>query len=571
MEGALTLTTHATAALLLDPDADALAALAARARGRSGPLSPAALARHVLAVTPGAGAEVRSAALEALCRRAASALARPRPSVRPDGPAGSGRFLVQGPDGGRRYRAWLFSVEPLQGSCDCKDFARASLGLCKHLFAALAHLERAPDHAPRTQAARPPPLRWSPLRPLTGLGDWLARVELRTARAPAGAGLSELDARRWFAPASRGRRALKDSFPGQPERRLELVQALRRLGAEPALDTLLEAEETALLRSRADGWTPQALDAALEGLLLPLSPFQRAGVARFLTRGRLVLADESGLGKTAQAIAACHALFTAGKVERGLVLAPASHTAFWLGEWARFSDVPVAVVEGPLEARAHAFAMKRGFLIASEEQMLRDLPLMQRFVPGIVVLDEAQPLESGEPRHRALVKQLKPARRLVLTSAPVEERVAELASLVQWVDDHALEPRWRLGPLDAVTLRERVAPCLLRRTRAQVEGQLPAADPGAAPGLSPVAVEAELEAAPLGELALRFPPAASAQGERVGLAALAPLLAQATVRPLEGGRVALELPAPAAAALAQLFAGLAQALGQPEGGSRPGG
>jgi superfamily II DNA or RNA helicase len=475
---------NTTAALFPEPDAEALAVLTAHAHHRSGPLSPEVLARHLVSVTPGADFDVRSAALEALCRRVESALAKPRLTVRPDGKTGNGRFLVQSPDGGRCYRAWVLSLDPVEGSCDCKDFARASLGLCKHLLAALAHLEKAPGHAPRAQAARTQPLRWSPVRPLSGPGDWLARVEL----CAHGQGPGEFELRRWFGPPAHGWRALKDSFPGAPKHRLELVRALRQLGCAPALFTLLETEEATLLRARADGWTPEGIDEALKGLKRPLYPYQREGVARFLASGRLLLADDMGLGKTAQAIAACHALFTAGKVERGLILTPASLKAQWLREWAQFSDVPVAVVDGPPPTRARAFELKKGFLIANYEQVLRDLPLMQRFVPGIVVLDEAQRIKNWETRTSALVKQLRPTRRLILTGTPMENRLGELASLVEWVDDQALEPKWRLGPAHALTqdgthevagaknldtLRARLAPCLLRRTREAVLEQLP--------------------------------------------------------------------------------------------------
>jgi hypothetical protein len=61
--------------------------------------------------------------------------------------------------------------------------------------------------------------------------------------------------------------------------------------------------------------------------------------------------------------------------------------------------------------------------------------------------------------------------------------------LVEWVDDHALEPKWRLAawhttPLDGKaeiggarnldTLRTRLAPCMVRRVRHEVLSQLPA-------------------------------------------------------------------------------------------------
>src|SRR5205823_738288 len=86
------------------------------------------------------------------------------------------------------------------------------------------------------------------------------------------------------------------------------------------------------------------------------------------------------------------------------------------------------------------------------------------------------------------VKRLAPQWRLVLSGTPLENRLTELASLMDWVDDFALEPKWRLAPWHAIhsdgthdvvgarnldTLRERLAPSSLRRVRKEVLSQLP--------------------------------------------------------------------------------------------------
>ena len=87
------------------------------------------------------------------------------------------------------------------------------------------------------------------------------------------------------------------------------------------------------------------------------------------------------------------------------------------------------------------------------------------------------------------MKRLEPPYRLVLTGTPMENRLDELASIVEWVDDFALEPKWRLAawhttPVDGKaeiggarnldTLRRRLATCMLRRVRQDVLSQLPA-------------------------------------------------------------------------------------------------
>ena len=185
---------------------------------------------------------------------------------------------------------------------------------------------------------------------------------------------------------------------------------------------------------------------------MDLYPWRHEGVERFLSSGRLLLADDMGLGETAQAIAASHVLSRSGRVRRGLLIVPASLKPQWNQEWKRFSDVAVDVVEGPPEARARSYRrVREGFLIALYEQTFRDLERMRSWRPDLVVLDEAQRIKNWATKTAVAVKQLRPPYRLVLTGTPMENRLVELASIMEWVDSHALEPKWRLGPQHEVT------------------------------------------------------------------------------------------------------------------------
>ena len=240
-------------------------------------------------------------------------------------------------------------------------------------------------------------------------------------------------------------------------------------------------------RPRAPG---SDLHHALHTLKQSLYRYQRDGVERFFMRGRLLLADDMGLGKTAQAIAACHALWHTGRVRRGLIVVPAALKPQWLREWQLFTDAPATLVEGtPGQRRAAFEACRRGFLLGNYEQLIRDLDIVREWTPDIVVLDEAQRIKNWATKTALTVKRLDPPYRLVLTGTPMENRLDELASIVEWVDDLALEPKWRLAawhttPVDGKTeiggarnldtLRTRLATCMVRRVRQEVLSQLPA-------------------------------------------------------------------------------------------------
>ena len=363
---------------------------------------------------------------------------------------------------------------------------RSSLGLCKHLFAVL---EDAISKRRRVEVERElapePALRWDPIRPLIGPGDWLARVSWVD-------GMPDRVLRRWLRPATG--RVWTVSVPAAPQQRLTLVDrllaALRDGKSEPALHALLQEEHARLARQIQTASTRKRLHHAVRTLKQSLYPYQHDGVDRFFVQGRLLLADDMGLGKTAQAIAACHALWHTGRVRRGLLVVPAALKPQWLREWQLFTDAPAAMIEGnPAQRRAAFDTCARGFLLGNYEQLIRDIDVVRNWTPDIVVLDEAQRIKNWATKTAVTVKRLDPPYRLVLTGTPMENRLDELASIVEWVDDLALEPKWRLAawhttPVDGKTeiggarnldtLRTRLATCMVRRVRHEVLSQLPA-------------------------------------------------------------------------------------------------
>ena len=481
-------------------ESEAFSALLLLAEGRTGRIPSDRLVRHVLSVTALAGWPVQRAALEATLRRLSAAkqdglVVATAPS------SGLGAYTTRRKGSSARpYTVRLEQIEPLRASCDCRDFVRNSLGLCKHVLTALAEqsaLTRKPgtSRAP-SRPARVPRLVWDPIRPLSGLGDWMDRVRLlEPSTAPPAAPLTGPVLPEYFRRERDGSYVLKAPRVDDSVCRLEIVEALLEahargeLFASPPLIALLRQEQerrAPVVRDRPDR-THIAL--ALRTLKRRLYPYQRDGVRRFLATGRLLLADDMGLGKTAQATAAAHVLFHTGKVRRGLLIVPASLKDQWLREWRLFSDVPLGVVDGNPEGRAAIYrSTQRGFLVTNYEQVLRDLGLIQRWKPDFVVLDEAQRIKNWATKTATYVKTLTPVFRLVLTGTPMENRLDELASLLDWVDDMALEPKWRLAPWhseyadgkkDIVgvrhldTLRKRLSGCLLRRGRGEVMAQLP--------------------------------------------------------------------------------------------------
>jgi hypothetical protein len=268
--------------------------LLARAHRRTGGVPPERIVRHVLSVTHGGDWPVQRDALDAVLRRCASTHTDGIQIVGPPRGRLLGLYATRRQGSrARPYRRLLRRIDPLDGSCDCADFLRNSLGLCKHIVAVLEHVvsNRLRGDVERELAQQLAPLCWEPIRPLTGPGDWLARIRWVD-------GVPDRDLRRWLRRADGNRWTV--AVPGASQQRMALVDrllaALRAGNGEPALHRLLQAERARLARQMQTTSTRKHLNHALRTLKQSLYRYQRDGVERFLARGRLLLADDMGLG-----------------------------------------------------------------------------------------------------------------------------------------------------------------------------------------------------------------------------------------------------------------------------------
>jgi hypothetical protein len=221
---------------------------------------------------------------------------------------------------------------------------------------------------------------------------------------------------------------------------------------------------------------------------LPLLPYQREGMMHLAFGERALLADEIGLGKTIQAIAACELLARRKGIERVLVVCPASLKAEWEDQIARFTDRAARPVFGPRAERLVAYASPPFVPIVNYEQVLIDADAINETLrPDIVVLDEAQRIKNWHTKTAGKIKSLRSPYALVLTGTPIENRIDERYSIVQFLDPELVGPLFRFNrsfyeldargrPMEYRNLEElqrRVAPVLLRRRKSDVESELP--------------------------------------------------------------------------------------------------
>jgi superfamily II DNA or RNA helicase len=383
---------------------------------------------------------------------------------------------------GASYEVEIRSLALRENSCGCPDWRVNGLGSCKHIEGALEALRRRKGKRAFAAAG----LAGSPRVEVFPTIDGSYAVQLRRPKDGNGA---EAAIGRHGTPAG--------LLAGDP---LSALPGLRREldGLSPGavrfsrhLETRLDEERRRRRRVEdRESFLAEvaAGTASLDFLHHPLLPYQIDGMLHLAFGERVLLADEMGLGKTVQAIAACELLRRRRGIARVLVVLPASLKAEWEEQIARFTDLSVTVVSGPRPERLRLYTAETFFILVNYEQVLIDRDDINRLVGAdIVILDEAQRIKNWQTKTAQAVKALRSPYAFVLTGTPLENRIDEVYSIVQYLDPRLLGPLFRFNRdfyvLDArgrptdyknlAELRNRLAPVMLRRRKDEVEDQLP--------------------------------------------------------------------------------------------------
>src|SRR5439155_24937903 len=137
--------------------------------------------------------------------------------------------------------------------------------------------------------------------------------------------------------------------------------------------------------------------------------------------------------------------------------------------------------------RLKQYAAGSFFTIINYELMLRDREQVLALDPDLVILDEAQRIKNWRAKTTQAIKDLPSRFAFVLSGTPLENRLEELYSVVEFLDDKLLGPPWQflaqhvvkddwggiIGYKDLEGVRRAIAPILLRRRKADVLTELP--------------------------------------------------------------------------------------------------
>ena len=376
---------------------------------------------------------------------------------------------------GKQYTVTLHDPSTCQGHCTCPDFLTNQLGTCKHLLYLGDYLMEKKGFNRRLQKERFPfiDIFWDSLHERPRLFHERSKSEITNIQDKLTEyfdedGLCKKENATEFLP-------LLLSLRGNKQIRVQesVFDRVNRVLNEEQIKELVET-----------GIPP------IDELKATLYPYQEEGVAFGLYRSAALIGDEMGLGKTLQAIVLAILKKEIFNFKKVLVVTVASLKEQWKREIEKFSNEKAVVVAGtPQQRQAIYFSDDSYFKITNYEAVLRDVMVLSRFKPDLIILDEAQRIKNFSTKTADAVKSIPRQHALVLTGTPLENKLEDVYSIIQFLDPLMLTPLWQfaadhfmlsrknkgkiLGYRNLNKLHDKLQSIVIRRRKEEVLKELP--------------------------------------------------------------------------------------------------
>ncbi len=400
-----------------------------------------------------------------------------------------GAFCVQS-SSRQSYHVEIRHISEVLNSCDCPDYQHNGLSTCKHIEKTLGYLRQ-------NYRRQWPELEKSGSERVEIFLDQRDQKKIISVLWPKSLHRRAAVRRELENFFSSDHRLLEHPLQSWPKIRENLAHAkpahqkIIRVSAaiDPFFQQLRRQEQiqqykTNFLRDVQKG------KRSLDILKLALYPYQQEGMLHLALKERALLGDEMGLGKTIQAIAACELLRRTQNIKTVLVVATASLKTEWEEQILKCTDLPYLIINGERAQRLKQYRQPSFFYLTNYEQMMSDAADVQHWVkPDVIILDEAQRIKNWQTKTAHAIKRLHSRYAFVLTGTPLENRIDDIYSIVQFLDPSLFGPLFRFNrdfyelndkgkPVaykNLDQLHQRLQPLLLRRWKQDVENELPPA------------------------------------------------------------------------------------------------
>ncbi len=394
------------------------------------------------------------------------------------------KFQVKNSDSGGDYQVFIRGKNPGDNHCSCPDFSINTLQTCKHIEFVIRKLGRSRKYRKIFLKKSSANIHFS--HPMITVRHGSKR-EIYLKKGDQASPEFLLLEKQYF----------DENGILHPEKYSSFDQFFKKAKSldphffcqEEALSLAAQVRDQITLKNRVQNLFPEGIESPKFKTLLKteLYPYQREGALFAAQTGRSIIADDMGLGKTLEAIAASEILEHSMGIERVLIVCPTSLKHQWKQEIEKFTHRSVTVVEGLLAVRQRSYLAPSFFKVVNYDVIHRDLDFIHTWKPDLIILDEAQRIKNWKTRTAKNVKKLTSPYTIVLTGTPLENRLEELHSIIEYVDRFRLGPSFRflaehqkldpdgkvIGYHQLSKISETLKPVLLRRTKATVLKQLP--------------------------------------------------------------------------------------------------
>ena len=390
-------------------------------------------------------------------------------------------FQVYNPISDKEYKVAIRSYEFGENYCSCPDFRRNELGTCKHVEFVLLQLKSNPKNEKYWKS--------SYIRPYSSISlkygkerKVLLRIGSEESEKIKSLASDYFDSDNYL---------LKNKYFDI----IDFISDVRKLDADfkiynDALEFIIDERAKLLREETISNVFDKGIDSSAFKSLVnaDLYPYQKEGILKAAKAGRVIIADDMGLGKTIQAIAVAEILAKEFRISNVLIVCPTSLKYQWKSEIKKFTTRSVTVVEGALDKRKPQYNSESFYKIASYGVGLNDVDYLNKADFDLVILDEAQRIKNWKTKTAKGLKQLNTQYAIVLTGTPLENRLAELHSIVEFVNPYKLGALFRflnnheikddvtgkvIGYHKLNDIKTVLDDVLIRRTKKEISIQLP--------------------------------------------------------------------------------------------------
>jgi SNF2 family DNA or RNA helicase len=389
-------------------------------------------------------------------------------------------FNVHNPSTGLFYKVAIRSKDNSANFCECSDFKTNGLGTCKHIEAVLYYIDKKLNKGHLLEIG------FQPVYTSIFL-DYRNDRKVRIRIGYDNADLFKKLASEYFdsdfvlKPGSyvvfdeivKQGKNINDNFRCYPDALLHVIEQREYIKR----DVIIKEK---YLNTKDEDVYKELVNANLYN-------YQKEGICFAASKGRCIIADDMGLGKTIQAIVAAEILRKESGIASVFIICPTSLKFQWKSEIEKFTGQQALVIEGNPAKRINQYQAEAFYKITSYNAVVNDIDEINAIAPDLIILDEAQRIKNFRSKISTYIKRLKSPYTFVLTGTPLENKLEELYSIVQFVNPYKLGPFWRFihehrivdekgkiaGYKDLNRIGELLQDIMVRRRKRDVLAQLP--------------------------------------------------------------------------------------------------